>query len=483
MVIERTAGSPCSANIAWMLVAGFVVMLMQAGFGLVEAGLCRAKNATHTMSMSLMIFPLGCIAFWAYGFALGWGNLLHAAGPAGWSAALGPGTAALNRGWGLGALLDSAGRPSGAFAYGLLGLKGFWGHGLDNLGVAALFFLMMMFLCTTAAIAVGSMLERWSWKNFCLYGLWVALPFGVYAHWLWGGGWLARCGANWNLGHGAVDLAGSGVIHALGGTVALAGTLALGPRLGKYREGRPMPIPGHHVPMVVVGTLILAFGWFGLTGGCSLAGTDLAMSVIVVNTALAGAAGAVAAMLMLRMKRIKPDPTIMSNGLLAGLVAIAGSCGLVDSWAAVVIGAVAGMLVVASVFFWEKHRVDDPVGAISVHGVAGLWGLIAVGIFANGQYGAGCNGVVRPWVLAGAAKSVGYDGVRGLLYGDASQLAAQATSAAAVLLFGFVTAYACFKLSDRITPMRVGRDTELQGLDAPEMGAVAYPDFTVTTRS
>jgi Amt family ammonium transporter len=235
--------------------------------------------------------------------------------------------------------------------------------------------------------------------------------------------------------------------------------------------------------MVVIGTFLLATGWFGLTGGASLAGTDLRIGVVAVNTVLAGAAGALAAMFTLHMKRIKPDPTLMSNGLLAGLVAITAPCPFVDTWAAVVIGAVAGVLVVFSVFFWEKRRIDDPVGAVSVHGVGGLWGLLAVGIFANGRYGAGWNGVVRESFVSGVAKDLGYDGVRGLLYGDASQLAIQAIGAAVLAVFAFLMAYAWFKLSNRIYPMRVGRETELQGLDAPEMGALAYPDFTVTNRS
>ncbi len=362
-VVERAAGSPYSANIAWMLVAGFVVMLMQAGFGLLEAGLCRAKNATHTMSMSLMVFPLGCIAFWAYGFALGWGNLVHAAGPAGWSAALGPARppwiavgASAARGRGGKTERGVRLRPPGPER--LLGTRpqqprpgspllpdddvllhdGRRRRGLDAraAGVGR----------TSAFTACGSLCLSASTPTGC--GAAAGSPDAGRT-----GTW-ARSGRSGRLRRNPRP-------GRHGGTGRHPGP---GPRLGKYREGRPMPIPGHHVPMVVVGTLILAFGWFGMTGGCGLAGTDLAVSVIVVNTALAGAAGAVAAMLMLRMKRIKPDPTIMSNGLLAGLVAIAASCGLVDSWAAVLIGAVAGVLVVVSVFFWEKHRVDDPVGAI-----------------------------------------------------------------------------------------------------------------------
>ena len=269
----------------------------------------------------------------------------------------------------------------------------------------ALFFFTMVLMNVAATIPTGAMAERWRWKNFCLYGLWVALPYGIYANWVWGGGWLAQMGVNWNLGHGAVDFAGSGVVHAMGGIIGLAGVMVLGPRIGKYSpEGKPLPIPAHHLPMVVVGTLILAFGWFGFTSGSAFAGASLRISAIVVNTALAGIAGAIAAMLTLQLKGLKPDTTIMCNGMLSGLVAISAPCAFVDSWAAALIGAIAGVLVVFSVFFWELHHIDDPVGAISVHGVNGLWGVISVGIFANGKYGAGWNGVVRDSVLQGIGK-------------------------------------------------------------------------------
>ncbi len=268
--------------VAWALMAGFLVMFMQAGFAMVETGLCRAKNAAHTMSMIMMIYALGCLGFWAYGFALGWGNLVHtsvAAAP-GWSSSFGAATAALNRGWGLGAVTDAAsGAATGAFHFGLVGLRGFFLHGLDDPGVLALFFLMMTLMTTSAAIATGALAERWRWKNFCLYGLWAALPFGLFANWTWGGGWLAQMGVNWRLGHGAVDFAGSGVVHAMGGIVGLVGVMVAGPRIGKYSpEGKPLPIPAHHLPMVVVGTLILAFGWFGFTSGSAAIDADVRLA-------------------------------------------------------------------------------------------------------------------------------------------------------------------------------------------------------------
>jgi Amt family ammonium transporter len=262
----------------------------------------------------------------------------------------------------------------------------------------------------------------------------------------------------------------------MGGVIGLAGAMVIGPRIGKYdSHGRPHAIAGHSVPLVVAGTFILAFGWFGFNPGSTLAGTDLRISYIVVNTMLASFTGAVFAMFTLWAKGLKPDTTMMCNGMLAGLVAITAPCAFVDPWAAAVIGGVAGFLVVVSVFFLEARGVDDPVGAISVHGTNGLWGVLSVGIFANGAYGAGWNGVVREEMV----KLYGSDGVRGLLYGDFSQFAMQAIDCAVVALFGFVMAYVWFKVSDLITPIRVSAETEVEGLDGPEMGVLGYPDFQI----
>jgi len=462
-----------SINMVWTLITGFLVMFMQAGFMLVETGLCRAKNASHTAAMNLMVYPLGCVAFWIYGFAIGWGNWFNGpVAPAGWYASLGPGLSILNEGLGIGA--DPA---TGAFTYGLLGTKGFFLHGVDDVSVMALFFFMMVFMDTTATIPTGSMAERWSWKNFCLYGFWVALPYCIYANWVWGGGWLAQAGKNWGLGHGAVDFAGSGVVHAMGGVIALAGAIVIGPRIGKFVNGKPQPLTAHHVPMVVLGTFILAFGWFGFNPGSTLSGTDLRISVVVVNTMLAGVVASIFSMFTLWAKGLKPDTTMMCNGMLAGLVAITAPCAFVDSMGAAIIGAVAGVLVVLSVFFWEKLGIDDPVGAISVHGVNGLWGVISVGLLANGKYGGGWNNVNRP-AFGGAPEAMN-DGVRGLFYGDVSQLYAQLLDAAVVAVFGFVMAYVWFKFSNLIFPLRVSREVEMEGLDAPEMGVLGYPEFQV----
>ena len=479
-IYDRVAHNMYAINYVWVLIAGFLVMFMQAGFMFVETGLVRAKNAAHTSGMNFMVYPLGCLAFWAYGFAIGWGNWWNGPVPPGWYPSLGPGLAVLNSGWGLGAATDAAGNATGVFTYGLVGLKGFFlGSDVTDVGVMALFFFMMVFMDTTATIPTGAMAERWAWKNFCLFSLWVALPYCLYGGWVWGGGWLAQAGLNWGMGHGVVDFAGSGVVHAMGGIISIAGAMIIGPRIGKFVNGKPQAIPGHNVPMVVLGTFILAFGWFGFNPGSTLSGTDLRISFVVVNTMLAGITGAIGANLALSAKGLKPDVTMLCNGMLAGLVAITAPCAFVDPWAAALIGFIAGILVVFSVFFWENRGIDDPVGAISVHGMNGLWGVLSVGIFANGQYGAGWNGVVREEMV----KLYGSDGVRGLLYGDVSQLWAQILSCVVVSVFGFGMAYVWFKLSDLITPLRVDAEVEVEGLDGPEVGVLAYPDFSIHTGS
>jgi len=225
--------------------------------------------------------------------------------------------------------------------------------------------------------------------------------------------------------------------------------------------------------MVVVGTFILAFGWFGFNPGSTLSGTDLRIAYVVVNTMLAGIMGALGAYVALAVKGLKPDPTMLCNGMLAGLVAITAPCAFVDPWAAALIGAIGGIVVVYSVFFWEARGIDDPVGAISVHGVNGIWGVLSVGIFANGAYGAGWNGVVRDTFV----KTYGSDGVRGLLYGDFFQFVMQALNAGVVIVFGFAMAYVWFKVSDLITPIRVSKEVEIEGLDMAEVGIPGYTDM------
>ena len=458
---DRIVHNEYSINFVWTLITGFLVMFMQLGFAMVETGLCRAKNAGHTFAMNMMIYPLGCLAFYVYGFGIGWGNWFNGPAGPGWFPSLGPGLSCLNSG---------ITANIGGHVWNLLGTKGFCLQGVNDVGTMALFFFMMVFMDTTATIPTGTMAERWSWGNFCLFGLVIALPYCIFGGWVWGGGWLSQLGVNLGLGNGACDYAGSGVVHMMGGIVALAGGIAIGPRIGKYINGKAQAIPGHDLPMVMGGTFVLAFGWFGFNPGSSLAGTDLRISFIVVNTMLAGIVAALAAMVVMQLKFGKPDPSMMCNGMLAGLVAITAPCAFVSPFGAVCIGAVAGVLVVYSVFFWDNMGVDDCVGAISVHGVNGCWGVLAVGLFATGEYGSGYNGVVA-------------HGVTGLFYGGGlSQLGAQAIEVITGLTVGFGIMFPFFKLSNLIIPMRVKREVELQGLDLPEMGALGYPDFELKTQ-
>ena len=293
------------------------------------------------------------------------------------------------------------------------------------------------------------------------------LVYPIFANWVWGAGWLSQLGAQFGLGHGHVDFAGSSVVHMVGGVAALAGAIVIGPRLGKYSQsGESMPMPGHDLPMALAGTFILAFGWFGFNPGSTLAGGDLRIAVVATNTMLAGTGGAVAAMFYVWKRLGKPDPSMLCNGMLAGLVAITAPCAFVNSVSAVIIGAVAGILVVESVLFIDRVlKIDDPVGAISVHGVCGAFGVLSVGIFADGAYGDGWNGVPGT--------------VRGLLYGDPSQLAAQAVGTFTCIVWVFTLFFAFFKIVEALMGNRVTAEVELDGLDIPEMGALAYPDFVL----
>ena len=420
---NRIAHNMFSINMVWVMVAGALVMFMQFGFMAVETGLCRAKNASHTAAMNFMIYPLGCLAFWAYGFGIGWGGWWNAPVPSGWYSSLGPGTVALDSSYSI----THGRRRRRQVKYSLFGTKGFFLNGLDDVSIMGLFFFMMVFMDTTATIPTGTMAERWAWKNFCLFGLWVALPYCLYAHWVWGGGWLAQAGLNWGLGHGAVDFAGSGVVHTMGGFLALAGGIVIGPRIGKYVNGKPQAMPGHNIPMVVMGTFVLAFGWFGFNAGSTLSGTDLRLATVVVNTMLASVAAAFSTMLwMMCVRGGKPDTTMLCNGMLAGLVAITAPCAFVDSWAAVVIGVDRRRAGGGERLFWDRMGVDDCVGAISVHGINGFWGVLSLGLFANGKYGMGWNGVIREeWDANLLEDGLIADGVRGWFYGDSSQFWAQ----------------------------------------------------------
>jgi ammonium transporter, Amt family len=439
-------------NMAWTLICGFLVMFMQAGFAMAETGFTQAKNAGHTMAMNFMIYVIGMLAYWVIGFGLQMGG-------SGGAGTLGGGT-----------VLD------GEFVislfgkdFGLFGTKGFFlsGVGYDAV-VFTIFLFQMVFMDTTATIPTGAMAERWTFKSFIVYGFFIAgIVYPLYANWVWGGGWLSQLGKNFGLGHGVLDFAGSSVVHMTGGVAALAGAIVLGPRIGKFKaDGTPNAIPGHHIPMAVVGCFILAFGWFGFNAGSTLAAGDLRIGVVATNTMLAGAAAGLSGMMYMWFRYGKPDISMSANALLAGLVAITAPCAFVNSVSAVIIGIVAGVLVCVSVFFVERNmKIDDPVGAISVHGVNGAWGIIALGLFADGTYGDGLNGV------AGT--------VKGLFYGGGSQLGAQLVGIATNVVFVFITMFVFFKVLDKIIPLRVPAEQEIEGLDQHEVAVTAYPDFSL----
>jgi Amt family ammonium transporter len=451
-IADAVGHNKISINMIWVLITGYLVMFMQLGFALVETGFTRAKNAAHTMLMNMMVYVIGMLGFWIAGFAFMFGGV-------GQVASLGM-VANLNNE----VSLNLFGK-----AWGIIGYKGFFlSGGAYDVSVFTLFLFQMVFMDTAATIPTGAMAERWKFLAFIVYGFFISmLIYPIFGNWVWGGGWLSQLGANLGLGHGAVDFAGSGVVHMVGGVTALVGAKILGPRIGKFKkDGTPNAIPGHHIPMGIAGALILAFGWFGFNPGSTLAGTDLRIGVIATNTMLASAGGALSAMLYMWFRFGKPDPTMCANGLLAGLVAITAPCAFVNSPCAVLIGLIAGVVVVLSVLFVDNVlKVDDPVGAVSVHGVCGAWGLLSVGLFADGTYGDKLNGVEGT--------------VRGLFYGDASQLAAQVIDIVSLFIFVFVMAWISFKIIEVIIGNRVSPETELGGLDIPETGVLAYPDFAL----
>ena len=436
-------------NFMWTLITGFLVMFMQAGFALVETGLCRAKNAGHTMSMNFMIYPMGMLGFYLCGFAFMFGGL----GPI---ATMG----------GYGGLNGELTVPIFGKPFGLIGYKGFLlqGVGYDT-AAFALFLFQMVFMDTTATIPTGGAAERWKFSAFMIYGCCIGtIMYPLFGNWVWGGGWLAQLGSNFGLGHGHVDFAGSSVVHMQGGVIALIFCWLIGPRYGKYdKNGKIVhPIIPHNIPFVMLGTFILAFGWFGFNPGSSLAGTDLRIAVVAVNTMLASATGAVGATLWMWLVRTKkPDPSMMCNGMLAGLVAITCPCAFVSASGASILGLVAGVLVVESVFFFDKIGIDDCVGAISVHGVNGAWGCLSLGLFADGTYGEGWNGVPGT--------------VKGLFYGGGfSQLIAEFIGVSVCFVTLSILSIIVYKLAEVLVGNRVSHETEIEGLDIPEMGVPGY---------
>lgn len=442
-------------NLLWVIIGAAMVVFMQAGFALVETGFCRAKHASHVVSTNFAIFGLGFVGFFLIGYPLMFG----------------------------GYRLESLGitTPVGTNLLGsgnwVFLWQGGWagsGEAFYTAGTMGFFLYMVAFMDTTATIPTGSMAERWHWKAFVGWGLFCgAIYYPLFGAWTWGGGWLASLGRSAELGLGYVDFAGSGVVHATGGAAALAGAIALGPRLGKYdKDGKPRVLAGHHIPMAMLGTFILLFGWFGFNAASTFAVTDVRFAVVAFNTAAAAAFGSVAAMAYMMLKGEKPDPAMMANGMLIGLVAITAPCAFVQPWAAMVIGTLAGLIVIPVARFIEARGIDDPVGAVTVHGVGGAFGVLAVGLFADGQYGAGVNGTT--WTK---------EGVTGLFY-DVSlggkQLAVQAIAVVVIFTVMFGIAYAFFKIQEALLKngIRSSEADEIEGLDVAEMGVFAYPHFT-----
>lgn len=445
-VTAQVAKDHLAINYAWLMVGGVLVLFMQAGFALVETGFTRAKNAAHTMMMNLTIFALGTVGWFTCGYALMFGSVSNPA---------------------LG--ITQLASPVHIGDWNVLSKGGFLltGHAYD-VGILAFFFFQLVFMDATATIPTGAMAERFKFSAFIAWGLFASMIlYPVYGNWVWGGGFLSQLGTlgpKW--GHGSLDFAGSGVVHAMGGIAAFWGARILGARIGKFdKDGKPRAIPGHHLPMAFLGTMVLLVGWMGFNGASTFAATDFRFTIVIVNTILAAAFGCLTTMFVMWGKYGKPDPSMTCNGLLAGLVAITAPCAFVAPWAAAVIGIVAGVLVVVAVVLVEqKAKVDDPVGAVAVHGANGLWGMLALGLFADGTYGDGFNGVTG--------------GVEGLFYGDSGQLFAQLASMVVVVAWCSVACIIFFNVCKRTRiGLRSTAEAEISGLDMPEMGALAYPDF------
>jgi Amt family ammonium transporter len=399
------------ADYVWTLVAAALVFFMQAGFAMVETGLTRAKNAINIMMKNLIDFALGSIAFWAVGFGLMFG--------------------ATTSGW--------------------FGTSGFFLSDFTPGGdpwVLAFWMFQVVFAATAATIVSGAMAERTKFSGYLIYSVVIsALIYPVFGSWAWGG---LFHGKGWLENLGFIDFAGSTVVHSVGGWSALAGAIILGPRLGKYtKEGKIKPILGHNMPLAALGVFILWMGWFGFNpGSTTAANKDTAM--IFVNTNLAAAAGCIVAMFVSWIKFGKPEVGMSLNGALAGLVAITSGCASVLPLSSIIIGSLAGVIVVFSVLFFDKIRIDDPVGAISVHGVCGAWGTFAAGIFNMGGTSLKIIGV-------------------------------QALGIAACFLWVFPTAFLLFKLIEKTIGLRVSHEEEMDGLDLAEHGGNAYPDFEVSS--
>jgi len=450
-----------ATNFSWTLLTGYLVLFMQAGFALLTCGLVRKKNAAHLMMLNFAAYVFAFLAYYAVGYAFQFGAVAVNAAPAN-----------------LGGVPTMNHFLVGSGQWGFLGGKGFFLTGpAYDAGSNCLTLFEVVFMETAGYIIVGAICERITFWAFLLCELFIgAFLYPISGCWVWGGGWLSQLGSSMHLGHGYVDFAGSSVVHSVGGFCAMALALILGPRLGKYgADGKPRAFPASNIVFVVTGTFLLLFGWMGFNPGSTLGATDLRISVVAVNTNLAAVAGSAAAMLLWYRLFGKPDITMACNGMLAGLVAITAPCAFVSPTASVIIGVIAGIVVCLGVLFNERIlKIDDPCGAISVHGYCGWLGAVSLGIFADGTYGAGWNGV-------GSAAYLGKtgQGVTGLLHGDSSQFLVQLGGATLLAIYAFGATYIIFSAVNAWRSMRVTREVELVGLDVPQFGMLAYPEDAV----
>lgn len=446
------------ANSVWTLIGGMLVFFMNAGFATLEAGLCRRKNAVNILAKNFVVFAISSIAFWIIGFGLMFGNGSSFVGTSGFapdlmvSAAPAPAipeTATEVEKADVQAQIDK----QAEFTYSALN----WA----SVPMSIKFFFQLVFAGTAATIVSGAVAERIKFGSFMIFSfLIVAFIYPVTGHWIWGGGWLSA-----RLFH---DFAGSGVVHSVGGWAALAGVLLLGPRIGKFNsDGTANPIPGHSMALASIGCLILWLGWFGFNPGSTMAASTQ-IGHIAVTTNTAAAFGAVAATIVAWLVLGKPDLSMILNGCLAGLVAVTAPCAVVSVVGSAVIGTIAGVLVVFSVLFWDKLKIDDPVGALSVHLVNGTWGLIAVGLFAS-------PAVMDKYAMGAYCKA-------GLFYGGgAEQLMTQIIGIVAVAGFVLAASLIFWAILKYTVGIRVTKSEEIEGLDIGEHGMEAYPGFAGET--
>ncbi len=421
-------------NSMWVVVAAILVLFMQAGFAMLEIGLSRMKNAGAVAGKIVINLAISFLMFWSIGFAIGFGDGNNFAGSAGWF---------LNN-------ADAAGDTNS------LGLFNF-GNALAayNIPVEAVFFFQAVFVAVSLAIVFGTMLDRTKFIGYIIFGVvFTGVIYPIVAHWTWGGGWLFQ--------NGFLDFAGSSIVHLQGALAAIAGTLILGPRIGKFRDGKPQAIPGHSIPLAILGVLILWLGWMGFNPGSFLGAVGYNFADIAINTNLSAAAGVIGATIGSLLMFRTLDVSQMGNGAIAGLVAITAPVAFVDPWAAVVIGFVVGLLVPALVVLVDKLKVDDPIGVIPVHGVAGVLGTLAVGLFATRER-------LDALGLSGSSAGI-FNG------GGGQQLWVQFYGVAATIAFTFTCSFALFAIIKYTVGLRVSEDDELAGLDISEHGMYGYPE-------